>query len=364
MKKTIFTIIASTCLLFNATGSIFAISEDQSISTPEAKIDKKLTQKLDSFFKNRGEDLKTKKLDKFLTKYDEALGLVELMKNVHSQDLINYETEYFIKSAEKNGSSIQITADLYQRFFWAGISSPSEFKDEVKIIVDDSGEVTSAALPQNELDMNQVIDNGNRLKKLRESEEKQSLEKNQINTATAQSYTYSRAGAKTYIDKYWDIYNPTFTEYSNDCTNFASQVINAGGIPMYIQAVGGGATDNNPSWYFNVNSNGLLKSPSWINVDVLFDLMRNYSTIDAVASSFADMQVGDIIQYDKSSNGVGKDHTAVVSLISYSVINGVLTKYVSVSYHTTDRHDIPYDYYATQNNPTSIFYTHINDTQY
>ncbi|WP_236347731.1 amidase domain-containing protein [Paenibacillus plantiphilus] len=352
----------SVILLFSICGTVFAT--EQKGATQESKVDLHLIKKIDSFLQQRGEQLKTMKIGGLLTKYDEALGLIKLMKEVHSQGLVNYETKYLVKKTERTESLAIVTIELYQIFTWEGTDVVTEFKDDVTFSIDSSDEISSINIPQLSIDSDQIVSNGKRLKEEKESEKSLLQEMNQSSPIqTLSSYTFNRGAVKNYVDTYWDNYNTTYYEYSNDCTNFASQAIHAGGIPMYIHPVGGGATDNNPSWYLNIYSNGLLRSVSWINVDYLFDLMRNYNTIDAEASNHASMQIGDIIQYDRSSNGTGKDHTAIVSEIYYVVINGVLDRRVSVSYHTTDRHNIPYDYYATQNPTTTIYYTHIKDTQ-
>ncbi|MBE3550637.1 MAG: amidase domain-containing protein [Brockia lithotrophica] len=56
--------------------------------------------------------------------------------------------------------------------------------------------------------------------------------------AVTYSYTtnsYNRTKARQYIDRYWNSYNPDFpnlTYIGGDCTNFASQVLHAGNLPM------------------------------------------------------------------------------------------------------------------------------------
>ena len=44
------------------------------------------------------------------------------------------------------------------------------------------------------------------------------------------SGTYSPSAAYNYAAAWWNGYNPNYTSYSNDCQNFVSQVINAGGV--------------------------------------------------------------------------------------------------------------------------------------
>ena len=43
---------------------------------------------------------------------------------------------------------------------------------------------------------------------------------------------YSRSKAAKYATEHATNYNPSFPKFSSDCTNFVSQCVNAGGIPM------------------------------------------------------------------------------------------------------------------------------------
>lgn len=76
-------------------------------------------------------------------------------------------------------------------------------------------------------------------------------------------YTFSRSDAVDYmIDYYTYPYNNDyidFTNYGGDCTNYASQVMHAGGISFT-------STSNNPTyehWYYD----GWDSTPSWILAD-------------------------------------------------------------------------------------------------
>lgn len=61
------------------------------------------------------------------------------------------------------------------------------------------------------------------------------LEKaNQLQTSVALSgfSNYNRSATVTYMDKYWNIYNPIYTNYyPEDCCNFVSQILYTGGVP-------------------------------------------------------------------------------------------------------------------------------------
>lgn len=122
------------------------------------------------------------------------------------------------------------------------------------------------------------------------------------------SYTYNRTAARDYAYTYSAdglvVRNGNYNSYSgNDCANFASQVLRAGGQPM----VGG-------IWIFYNRSSF---TTSWINVDLLsFDMTSQTKLHRAVywqldeASAYTSASLGDIYMYD-AGNGAGFDHMTV-----------------------------------------------------
>ncbi|MBX4322004.1 amidase domain-containing protein, partial [Mycobacterium tuberculosis] len=46
------------------------------------------------------------------------------------------------------------------------------------------------------------------------------------------SFEYDRLNAVKYAETWWNSYNPRYTKFTNDCTNFISQCLRAGGAPM------------------------------------------------------------------------------------------------------------------------------------
>lgn len=352
MRRRLLAILATIVLL--GLMSNVSVSAEEKAST---NLSLAQENQLDRFFQQRGDQLKAKKISKTLTKNDEAFGLVNLMDSIHGTPLSDYQVKYKVKEITNTNNKQIVTIDLYQIFSWSGIETKTEFKDEVQIVFNDSGEI-QVDFPQMEVDAVELVSNARTLSMASAEPVEEKADVSAAPTAVS-GYTYNRTAVKDYVDTYWDDYNPDYVAYGNDCTNFASQAIHAGGIPMYIQPNG---SDANPSWYYNINANGWLKSLSWINVDHLFDLLRNYSTIDAVASNLSGMKIGDIIQYDKYSDG-DKDHTAIVSYIETPNWDPT-QRFVYVSYHTTDRHNVSWDFYALSYPNTSTYFTHINDIQY
>lgn len=132
-----------------------------------------------------------------------------------------------------------------------------------------------------------------------------------IKIESASSFTYSTSAAKNYIEKWWDGRNPIYESMpGDDCTNFASQVVHAGG---YSFANG---------WYMEQTSNINWKwSHSWTVVQDFFNYWtstrghtyRDFSGHGGIAS-YAD--VGDILQFYDQVGAKGWYHTAVISKIS------------------------------------------------
>ena len=95
-----------------------------------------------------------------------------------------------------------------------------------------------------------------------------------VNCLTGQGVTsntntaYNRSKAAKYAQDYAKSYNPNYPNYNNaggDCTNFVSQCVYDGGMPMRI-----GSTD--AYWYYN--SSG--RSPSWTGADYF---MRHWTKV-------------------------------------------------------------------------------------
>jgi hypothetical protein len=89
---------------------------------------------------------------------------------------------------------------------------------------------------------------------------------------------YNRTAAKAYIDKWWYRRNPawgTFDDLGGDCTNWMSQIINAGGVPE--DKTGG------YQWYWDNmqaprSSPPYTRSASWAGVNELWNYIQGNSS--------------------------------------------------------------------------------------
>ncbi|SHK49981.1 amidase domain-containing protein [Paramaledivibacter caminithermalis] len=102
-------------------------------------------------------------------------------------------------------------------------------------------------------------------------------------------YSYDRLSAVNYAKKWAFKRNPNFVNFDKmggDCTNFASQVINAGGCPMNYDKYG---------WYYESINN---RAPAWTSVKYLHKFLTKNKGRGPVADEvdIKDIQIGDLIQ--------------------------------------------------------------------
>ena len=114
-----------------------------------------------------------------------------------------------------------------------------------------------------------------------------------------------------------------------DCTNFASQCIYAGGMPMNYEKIYG--------WYYIKGNN---KSPSWTGVEFLYNFLITNNKIGPRGEEvyLQEIEVGDIIQLN--FDGYKFTHTLVVvqpgrniydvkiACHSYDAFNKSLAEYI------------------------------------
>jgi hypothetical protein len=118
-----------------------------------------------------------------------------------------------------------------------------------------------------------------------------------------EKYQYDRFAAVRYAETWWNSYNPAFKKFPVDCTNFVSQCLYAGGIPMrgYPNRVKGWWMKND-SWSY---SWAVAHSFRWY-------LSGTHSGLKAMeVSSPEKLMPGDVICYDFQGNG-RFDHTTIV----------------------------------------------------
>jgi hypothetical protein len=117
-------------------------------------------------------------------------------------------------------------------------------------------------------------------------------------------FTYDRRAAVRYAERWWNSYNPAYRRFSNDCTNYISQCLRAGGAPMW------GSPNRDTGWWYT--------SDSWSFSWAVAHSMRWYLSgaeqglKGKEVESPQELTYGDVICYD--FNGDGRwDHTTIVT---------------------------------------------------
>lgn len=121
--------------------------------------------------------------------------------------------------------------------------------------------------------------------------------------AFGRAFQYDRLGAVQYAEKYWNKRNPAYKNFSDNCTNFISQCLHAGGAPMR------GHPNRGSGWW--------MKQSSWSYSWTVAHSMKMYLTnskagLRAVRVKSAEELVpGDVICYDFEGDG-RFNHTTIV----------------------------------------------------
>lgn len=114
---------------------------------------------------------------------------------------------------------------------------------------------------------------------------------------------YNRGAAILYAEKWWDSRNPAYPSFEVDCTNFISQCLHAGGLPMH------GYPNRSKGWWMRTNS----WSFSW---SVAHSLKWYLDASDAAVRVWdvSELKQGDVICYDFEGDG-RINHTTIVTAI-------------------------------------------------
>ena len=132
--------------------------------------------------------------------------------------------------------------------------------------------------------------------------------------------TLNRQSIVNYANQYWSSknYNPNYRRFNNnDCTNFVSQAVRAGGW----RDVSGSSTSSSAWWY-----NSSTQSQTWTVAHSWYLFTRNRPRATLV-KNVLDLQPGDILQADWTSDGI-IDHAMVVTAKDSSMIY--------LTYHSND----------------------------
>jgi hypothetical protein len=127
-----------------------------------------------------------------------------------------------------------------------------------------------------------------------------------------QSFQYDRLKAVQYAETWWNSYNPAFKKFEeNDCTNYISQCLNAGGAPMR------GYPTRGHGWWIRGNN----WSWSWPIAHALQLYLSSSKTgLRAREVSRPDeLMLGDVICYDFEGDGRFNHNTIVTGYDYYGM---------------------------------------------
>ena len=121
---------------------------------------------------------------------------------------------------------------------------------------------------------------------------------------------YDRLRAVQYAENYWNNRNPHFRYFGDDnCTNFVSQVLFAGGIPMEY------ADSPSKGWWYRHKGGGRDQwSYSWSVAHALYSYLmqpRSHGLRAVVYDRPEQLQLGDLISYDWEGDGRWNHFTVV-----------------------------------------------------
>ncbi|WP_249777693.1 amidase domain-containing protein [Paenalkalicoccus suaedae] len=158
---------------------------------------------------------------------------------------------------------------------------------------------------------------------------------------------YDRVKAVQYAEMWWDGRNPQYHAFTNDCTNFISQCLRAGGAPMR------GMPSREQGWWYDGN----LWSFSWsVAHSMMWYLKSSRTGLRASEKQdVRELSEGDIICYDFDGNGRFQ-HTTII--VAFTADGEAL-----VNAHTSDsrmRHWSYEDSTAWTENCRYVFF-HIED---
>lgn len=124
------------------------------------------------------------------------------------------------------------------------------------------------------------------------------------------STPYRREDAVLYADRWWDSFNPEFSAFEVDCTNYISQCLFAGGAPINYTG-----TRESGWWYKGYVGGREAWSYSWSVANALERFLTNSDSglrADLVSKP-EQLQLGDVIIYDWDGNGAYQHSTIVTA---------------------------------------------------
>ncbi|MEV0259051.1 amidase domain-containing protein [Streptomyces sp. NPDC050732] len=117
-------------------------------------------------------------------------------------------------------------------------------------------------------------------------------------------YSYDKMAA--YANKYWKNNNDAYRRYGNDCTNFISQAMRAGGWKY-----NGDRRRHNSSWFYGSTST-IYTSYTWAGAENWYWFAKKWSKRTRILPYVQDLAKADVLQADFDRNN-NINHTMIVT---------------------------------------------------
>jgi hypothetical protein len=205
-------------------------------------------------------------------------------------EIVHTTTQGHLISNHTYDSYQQIRYLLHQQYF---------VKQAEDFYIEEAAEEREALFKSGKLQKDYIIGNeGNSWEELKQERPKDDYH-------PLKGVYYNRLAAVKYAEQWWNSYNPKFRHFDVDCTNFVSQCLYAGGLPM------SGSPNRSKGWWYQ-NSQW---SFSWAVAHSLrWHLSGSSSGLRGKeAASAEELQVGDVICYDFDGDGRWQHTTFVVA---------------------------------------------------
>ncbi|RIV24274.1 hypothetical protein D2Q93_07490 [Alicyclobacillaceae bacterium I2511] len=153
-----------------------------------------------------------------------------------------------------------------------------------------------------------------------------SEKKSRMRQTTATTVHYDRVYSLRYAELWWNHSHPRFAYLRDDCTNFISQCLWAGGLPMQVHH------SRARGWWYQWDQPVAAEawSYSWTTSDALLRyLLQIHGTKQVVSAK--DLRIGDIIFYDW--DGTGHYHHTTIVVDFDALGDPLVNAHTDASYH-------------------------------
>ncbi|MFF1812554.1 amidase domain-containing protein [Streptomyces sp. NPDC058251] len=149
-------------------------------------------------------------------------------------------------------------------------------------------------------------------------------ESDAVKSGVSAAYSYNKMVA--YADRYWDHHNGAYRTYGNDCTNFISQAMLAGGWGPK----GGALIQRTSNKYWFYGPSKVFTSYTWAGAENWYWFAKKHAKRTKILGNVWQLAKSDVLQADWTRNN-NIDHSMIVT----KKYQG--TPYLT--YHTGDTHN-------------------------